>query len=240
MSHGIYISMTQASGDSHRLDRIADELANQNTVGYVGVHERAKALPGPKTDLAQGLGEKVLTEVTSAGVDLRPGPLMQTGRNLDIALPEGRFLKVKSRGGAPAYTRAGNLSVDHQGTLRVGHRPLLGTEGEPVRVPAGANIAVRDDGSVRVGNTTVAQIPLFALSGQLERTAGDEVRLGAEGQATQVADTITTGALEGSNADPLRAVVDLVSVQRSFDHAMQAIDTYSQMDSRVTDIGRVG
>lgn len=239
MSHGIYVSMSQASSDSRRLERIADDLANQNTVGYVSVTELAQEKRGPALKDGPQLNEKVMTELQSGGIDMRPGPLMQTGRNLDVALPEGRFLKVQSKKGGASYTRAGNITVDHKGTLRVGHRPLLNTDGAPVQVPPGARVRIFDDGTIKAQGQTVAEVPLFALSGEMTRTAGDEIRLGEQGQAQQVYDRITTGALEGSNADPLRAVVDLVSVQRSFAHAMQAIDTYSQIDSAANELGRI-
>lgn len=239
MSHGIYVSMSQASADMRRLERIADDLANQDTVGYVSVAERYSDKRGPQVEDGPQLNAKVMTEVGNGGVNLKPGPLMQTGRNLDVALPEGTFLKVESKRGGPSYTRAGNITVDHKGTLRIGHRPLLNVDGAPVQVPPGVKVRIHDDGTIQAQGQVVAQLPMFALSGEMTRTTGDEIRLGPNGQAEQVAARVTTGALEGSNADPLRAVVDMVTVQRSFAHAMQAIDTYSQIDSSSNDIGRI-
>ena len=60
---------------------------------------------------------------------------------------------------------------------------------------------------------------------------------GAGGQAVPAAVAVRSGEIE--TGQPLEAAVSLISLQRGFDAAMQAIQTYRRMDDRSTELGRV-
>lgn len=234
MSTGIYTAMSAASAQRARLDDVSDRLANKDTAGYVGRQRRLVQRRYDAAELQSNIRDKRLTAVEDGGVDMRPGAIVQTERPLDVILEPGRFLKVRGRDGQAAYTRAGNLRVDAQGRLSVGTRALLDVGGRQVEVPPG-ELSIGRDGALVVGDEQVGQLAQFSLRGEVTRVGADEVRATAD----LASGSVETGNLEMGASDPLRAVVQLVTVQRQFDHAMQAVDTYSRLDQRSAELGRI-
>lgn len=101
--------------------------------------------PGFKADLYQaqtlyanmgGSNDKTsFTIQNSNSLDLSPGDIITTGRNLDIAIEGNGWFAVSSTQGKEAYTKAGNLRLDANGMLTTasGH-PVLGNGG-PISIP---------------------------------------------------------------------------------------------------------
>ena len=50
---------------------------------------------------------------------------------------------------------------------------------------------------------------------------------------------VASGEVELGNASALEATIALVTAQRSYDASMQAIQTYRQLDQRVSELGRI-
>jgi flagellar basal body rod protein FlgG len=51
--------------------------------------------------------------------------------------------------------------------------------------------------------------------------------------------TLRVGELELGNVSALDSTVQMINVQRQFDMAMQAIQTYRKLDDRATQVGLV-
>jgi flagellar hook protein FlgE len=97
---------------------LADNIANQNTVGFKSgradfVDLLAGSLGGGSGAIVTGSGSAVknITRV------LTQGTFEFTGRGLDLGIDGNGFLMVQDRVGVTYYTRAGNLSVDPDGNL---------------------------------------------------------------------------------------------------------------------------
>jgi len=59
-------------------------------------------------------------------------------------------------------------------------------------------------------------------------------------QMTQSTDgSLRTGELELGNVTALESTVAMIGAQRNYELAMQAIQTYRQLDQRVVEVGRV-
>lgn len=106
-SHGIAIAV------------IADNIANQNTVGFKSGRADftdllAGSLGGGGGAVSPGSG----SAVKSVTRILNQGTFEFTGRDLDIGIDGNGFLLVRDGTGSVFYTRAGNLSVDAEGNLR--------------------------------------------------------------------------------------------------------------------------
>lgn len=233
MANGIYVAMNGASARTTQLEAVADNLANVDTPGFRANRTAFEAfLP------AGGRGEEGHVAAVKTSADPRPGRIVETGRPLDLVPADGAFLSVSTEAGA-AYTRAGHLEVDAEGRLLAGGRQVLDTRGRPIDVPIDTPVTVGEDGVVRTGDQPLARLGLYRIEGDLERTAPTLLRPASDAQVVASDAEVRTGHLEVSASSALEATVQLVGAQRSFDTAMQALETYRRLDQRATDIGRV-
>jgi flagellar basal-body rod protein FlgF len=227
--------MSAAVARAAQLDSIADNLANAETPGFKATRPAFRAFlpPGPT--------DKVLAGVVSTGVDMRPGPTNTTDNPLDV-LPDGdAYLGVRLSSGQLAYTRNGHLERGPNGELLASGLPVLGTSGEPVTVPAGADPRIESNGNVVVGrNTVVDTLALFQAQGPMDKIAPCLLQPSAGASMSPTADsTVRVGELEMGNVSALDSTVQMINAQRQFDMAMQAIQTYRKLDDRANQVGLV-
>src|SRR5690606_36888950 len=79
-----------------------------------------------------------------------PGPLMQTGRDLDVAVDGRGLTAVQAPDGSEAYTRAGDLRVDAFGLLTTGTGlPVMG-DGGPIALPPFEALEIAGDGTISI------------------------------------------------------------------------------------------
>lgn len=235
MADGLYVGMTAAVARAQQLDSIADNLANAQTPGFKA------SRPSFQAFLPEGAAssEKISTAAVATAVDLRSGPVSQTGRALDV-LPDGdRFLTVRRGSGELAYTRDGALTVDEGGQVRASGEVLVDPLGHPLTVPPGTEPTIDAQGQLLVGGRPAGRLALAELSGNIEKLGGALLAPGAGGAARPVEGTVRTGLRELGNAPALEAAVQLISAQRNFDGAMQAITTYRRLDERAAELGRI-
>lgn len=238
MADGMYIAMNGAAARERQLESIADNLANAQTPGYKAQRPAFQSFLAATRDGSKPAKEQVHPLAVSTALDQREGLAQPTGRNLDV-IPHGRgFMAVDRENGERGYTRVGSLTVDTERRLTSNGRPVLGTTGGPILVPAGGEPVIGEDGSVRVGANTVGHIALFELNGAIDRVAPGVLAPGAGGAAVPVTSGFRTGAVEQSNVNALETTIELISAQRHFESSMQALTTYRTIDQKANEIGR--
>lgn len=235
MADGIYVGMAAASARAAQLDSIADNLANIETPGFKA------ARPAFASFLPQGgsQNDKVFAAAVATGIDMRPGAAVATDNPLDI-LPEGDlYLGVESPSGQTSYTRNGKLQISADGQLQVMGNAVLNAAGAPINVPLGAIPTINDNGDVSVDGTVIDTIGLFSIQGPVDRN-GMAMLVPAAGTTVEAAEgKVMVGTLEMGNATPLESTVAMIGAQRHFETAMQAIQTYKNLDARATEVGRI-
>jgi flagellar basal-body rod protein FlgF len=235
VADGIYVGMSAAAARAAQLESISDNLANVETPGFkAGRPSFQSFLPG------RGTTDKVFTAAVATGTDVSPGTTVTTDNPLDV-IPDGDlYLGVQTPQGI-AYTRNGKISVNPDGHLSVAGHPLLGRSGDPIVVPEGVPPTIDSEGNVIVGGASVDRLALFQVQGPVDRVG--LTLLGASaGTTVQPVDeggTVRVGELEMGNVQPLECTVAMITAQRNFESAMQAIQTYRQLDQRATEVGRV-
>jgi flagellar basal-body rod protein FlgG len=238
---------TGLSALNTKLDVIANNLANVNTTGFKSSRANfqdllyiERAQPGVEntngdqrpTGLYVGLGVKV----SGTQVDFEQGTLINTGRDLDIAVEGEGFLKVKvedSLAGGFAYTRAGNLAINKDGELVLANDQ--GRRVEPsIKIPEDAlrPIHIGTDGKVsilRAGSTTPEELDQLQLTVFINpaglKQVGENlfVETAASGQPLEGnpgednRGLIRQNFLEGSNVDPTRELIEMIRTQRAFE-----------------------
>jgi len=150
---------TGMSAQQMMVDVIANNLANINTSGFkrsqINFGELLYiTLQEPGTEVASGINSPGGLEIGS-GVRVistikvyTPGELLNTGRNLDIAISGDGFLQVSLPNGDIGYTRDGSLQINANGEIVT----TTGYTIEPaITVPTDAtSIDIGKDGGVNV------------------------------------------------------------------------------------------
>src|SRR6202000_2347174 len=160
------------------------------------------------------------------GADYTPGPIQQTGNPLDVAVEGPGWLTVQPADGNEAYTRAGNLHIDENGQLVNATNQVVLGNGGPVSVPPGAEITIGKDGTVSAltpgdpptAVVTVDQLKLVNPDPPTLTRGDDGLFRTADGNPADAdpAVTVAPASLEGSNVNPVSAMVSMITNARQF------------------------
>jgi flagellar basal-body rod protein FlgF len=225
MDRLIYLAMSGAKATLQRQDTLANNLANASTTGFRAEMQAFRAVP----IRGDGASTRAFALESTIGHDPSPGPVMSTGRALDVAVSGNSWLAVQSLDGTEAYTRAGSLQVNAEGQLvTLAGLPVVG-DGGPINLPANASIEVGTDGSLT--STVPGQRPAQAGRLKLVTPEAPMVR-GTDGlfRAADGADLpndatarVMSGSLEGSNVSPVQTMVAMIAAARQFEQQMKAL-----------------
>ena len=234
MADGIYVGMSAAMARASQLDAIADNLANIESPGFKGVRPAFASFlpPGAATD-------KVLTGAVATTLDMRPGTTETTDSQTDV-IPDGDlFLGVQMGGGKMGFTRNGHIEVSPDGALQIAGLPVLDTAGAPIIVPPQSDVTIESTGEVKAGKQVVATLSLWSGQGPMDKVGPALMTPSAGTQMNQASDgSVRVGELELGNVTALESTVAMIGAQRNYELAMQAIQTYRQLDQRVVEVGR--
>ena len=226
MDRMIYLSMSGAKSTMQRQDVLANNLANASTTGFRAELQAFRAVPVR----GDGASTRVYALETTTGYDPSAGPLTQTGRPLDVAMQGNAWLAVQALDGTEAYTRAGSLQVNAEGTLSTsGGLAVLG-EGGPITLPPDSAPQIAADGTVSVRQPNGSITPLGRLklvTPEAPLTRGDDALFrAAEGELPGDPNArLQDGALEGSNVNPIENMVAMIAAARQFEAQMKMLQT---------------
>jgi flagellar basal-body rod protein FlgF len=242
---GMYTAASGALVAQSAVDTIANNLANVNTTGFkrqvliaqaqprrdlyrFQTDPSAKAgAPGVPAQVAIGaLGNGA--QVYDTPADYAQGTIAATGNDLDVALSGPGFFAIRGGNGALRYTRDGEFVRDQNGylTAQNGDR-VLGQNGAPIVLPQSGKVGIAADGTISVDGQRYDKLDVveFADTANLRPEGSNRfVDAGAGARAATGTSTLQ-GSLEKSNADVVRSMVDLISMQRWFDANQKSIQT---------------
>lgn len=225
MISGIYHLIDTSLVQQLRFETVSNNIANLNTTGF---KKRMLSF------------DRALTQNYKAPSDLSPGPLRQTGNNLDVALDTHGFFEIQTPEGS-CFTRDGAFTRNAEGLLvnRSGY-PVLGQNG-PIQIE-GQNVEIGLDGQVRVDGSSVDTLRIVDFENPLKLKNIGASAFKYDGDAAEVrtaADVrIHQGYLEGANVDPTQEMIKMIEVFRTFESAQKAIQCIDEMNSKmVNDYG---
>jgi flagellar basal-body rod protein FlgF len=229
MDKSIYTAMVGAKSVLHAQAVTSHNLANLSTTGF-------------RAELAtfgwQNIGDEAATvraigTAATTGFNTTVGPMVSTGRDLDVAIQGPGWFAVQAEDGTEAYTRAGNFRLDPTGELQTpSGRAVLG-DGGPVVLPPHSSLTIGSNGEITVvplgqgpeapaiiGRLKLVNPPVNSLS-----RGGDGLFRLTDGgiAASDPTVEIGTGMLEGSNVNAAQALVSMIEISRHFDMQMRAI-----------------
>lgn len=231
MDRLVFTALSGARQVVQRQDAIAQNLANASTSGYRAAMFAARAVPAG----AEPGQARVFAQEGSTGTDFTGGPLMQTGRELDVAPQLHAWIAVQGGDGREAYTRAGALQIDAAGILRApGGFAVLG-DGGPIEIPQDTQITIAPDGTVSAIPATgaknavvsVGRIKIASLDPKGIVRGDDGLFRTADGKPAELDDQarLRSGTLEASNVNVVESMVGMIGAARQFEMQMRMIST---------------
>lgn len=229
----IYTVMSGAERALREQQVRANNLANADTPGFRADKSFATAMRTP----GYGYDARHQSELSARGISERAGAIRQTGRELDVAITGDGYLAVQHAGGE-AYTRAGSIAMDAEGTLTVNGRPLLG-DGGPIVLPPTASVQIGADGTVSVlppGQTEMQPVDRLKRvkpepGALVKNEAGLLVPRDPRTATLPQNDTvqIKAGYLEGSNVSAVEEMVATMATSRDFEIQMKLYGAAERM-----------
>jgi len=235
MDKALYIAMTGAKHNMMAQAVNANNLANANTTGFKEDLAVARTSIVPAA-IAHDSRAYAVTQTPAT--DFTAGPLMQTGRDLDIAIDGDAWLAVLDEGGQEVYTRSASLMVDANGQLLTDKGQQVVGNGGPIAVPPYESILIGVDGSITVrgmGQGPEVLVTLDRLKlvtpeeGTLIKNANGDITL-REGEVANVdaGARVVSGFLEGSNVDTIKAMVEMLSLSRQYEAQVKVMQTVGE------------
>ena len=242
MDRLIYTAMTGAKHAFVQQAGVAHNLANASTVGYRAMEHRFRAVP------IQGEGAATRAFVVDASVAnaFEQGPLMATGRALDVAVQGAGWIAVETPGGNEAYTRAGNLQINANGQLQTASGLNVVGDGGPIAIPPDNSITIGSDGTISTvplfgtpNNTSVVARIKLVNPPENELVRGDDgLFRRASGAPADRDETVTVApeTLEGSNVNPVDSMVSMISLARQFEMQIKMLQSADANASKASQI----
>lgn len=251
MDHAIYTAMGAANAALDRQAITSNNLANVSTAGFRAQLAAFRAIPvnGPS------FATRTLVTESTPYHDDSMGVVNQTGRNLDVALPQDGWLAVSLPDGSEAYTRAGNIDVNSDGLLNVRGLPLMGDGGQ-ITAPPKAELTIAADGTItargagdqpkalsQIGKLKMVNAKIQDLTrgdDGLFHIAPDSPNGGLMQLPADPVLRLTPGALESSNSNPAQSIVDMIASARDFDMNMKVISSVDDNDKKANQLLSMG
>ncbi len=251
MNPAMWISKTGVQAQETKLQAIANNIANVNTVGFKrdrvvfeDLFYQIDVQPGAQRDDAavspSGVQLGNGTRLVGTQKVFTTGNLQTTDQALDVAIVGRGFLQVLQANGELAYTRAGQLQVDADGRLVTAQGLPLQPEivipadatavtiGENGMVAATVGGAMNELGQLNLANF-VNPAGLLALGDNLyqETVASGAPNEGVAGE--EGFGKLKQGALESSNVQVVEEMVDMIAAQRTYEMNTKVLSAADNM-----------
>jgi flagellar basal-body rod protein FlgF len=246
MDEMIYLAMTGAKQTEYAQTINTNNLANATTTGFrADLHSFSSTpIQGP------GVDSRINAVVESYGTDFTHGALAATGRDLDIAIDTDGFIAVQSADGTEAYTRSGNLTIQSGGLLATASGQLVLGNNGPVAIPDHEMLSIGSDGTISVqpvgqGPETLATVDRIKLvnpdTALLNKGTDGLFRLPEGEIASAAAEVrITSGALEQSNVNIAKTLVNMIELSRQYETQINIIKTSEENADAAAQMMKLG
>jgi flagellar basal-body rod protein FlgF len=241
MQSGLYVALSGQVALERRLQTIASNVANMNTVGYRadGVSFEAQmAKAGDSTVAFAGSGSDFISR--------QAGGTTKTGNPLDVAIQGDAWLGVKTPAGT-VYTRDGRLTIKDSGELTtLNGYSVLDAGGAPIQLDPSAGLPdISRDGMISQKGNQVGALGLFAIDDRAKLARYNNSGVIPDKPATPVLDFakngVAQGFVEGSNVNPIMEMTKLITVSRAFDGINTASEkTESSLTDAIKTLGSSG
>ncbi|MEN8892162.1 flagellar basal-body rod protein FlgG [Planktotalea arctica] len=252
-SNAMHVAKTGLNAQQTRMQVIANNLANLNTVGFKSDRANFESLlyQVKRSGGDQTSEGTALTSALALGTGVRAvntqklysqGGMVNTDNSFDLAIDGQGFFQVLMPDARVGYTRNGSFSRSAEGTLTTASGYVVQPE---IQIPEDAiEVNVSQDGIVsarsadqdepqEIGQLTLAS---FANPRGLQ-PVGESflVQTIASGEPTVAAPQaqgigkLVQGSLESSNVNVVQQLVEMIETQRAYEVSSKAITSSDEM-----------
>lgn len=236
MDKYLYVAMTGASQNALAQRAHANNLANISTNGFQKDLEQARSMPV----FGDSFPARAFAMSERPATDFTPGALVETGRDLDVAVSGPGWIAVQNPDGGESYVRTGSLNVDALGVLRAGNgMPVMGNGG-PIAVPPEQKIEIGQDGTVSIramgeGPRVMAEVDRIklvnpdlrnmnkGLDGSIRTKDGQPAPFDANVQ-------LVSGFQEASNVNAVDEMTSVLALAKQFELHVKMMNTAKEGD----------
>ncbi|WP_117190964.1 flagellar basal-body rod protein FlgF [Rhizobium terrae] len=241
MQSGLYVGISSQIALERRLNTIADNIANMNTVGFRSTEVKFdEVLSKTQNDI-----NAKVAFVTQGNdyLSTRTGQLQQTGNPLDFAIKGDAWFAIETPAGQ-VLTRDGRFTMDETGQLRsIRGFPVLDAGGAQIQLNReGGPPTVGADGILRQDGNQVATLGLFTadISKGFNRYENEGVIPVDNPQPVveSFENAIAQGYIEQSNVNGIGEMTQLIQVNRAFESISALMkDSESSLDDAIKTLG---
>ena len=245
MSQALYDIASKSIAQEVRLDMLANNLANVNSVGFKKDMLAVQKSMDGGDDRGGSDGSAPSSESFPyvSFTSFSSGSLRPTQNPLDCALEGTGFFCVKTEEGTE-YTRNGvfSLNRDHFLVTQDG-LPVLGEKG-PVQVGDG-EVVIDEQGVVRVDGTMADTLKVvdFKEPHRLRKTTDARFTAGSgTGMEELKAETtvVRQGFVESSNVNPVRVMTEMIEVLRGYESYQKVMQFMNDTTMKtINEVGRL-
>ena len=249
MVRGLYIAGTGMMLQRRQMEIVTNNVANADTIGYKKDYLLSHSFDSVLVRRINDAGSRPYapvgplhlgTQVDQKHINFDNGSIEVTERPTDLALIGDAFFVVETADGE-RYTRNGAFYIDSHGYLVDGSGNfLLGQNGE-IYV-GGLNFSVSEQGVVWVDNQPVDTIRVvsFEDNQQLRKQGSSLFYSTAEPLGEANPYIVRQGALEASNVDIGREMVDMITLYRTYEANQRMVTLIDEsVGKAVNEIGRL-
>jgi len=256
MLRGLYNSAMGMTTQMQRMDVVANNLANADTLGFkrdvVVTQSFADALGQRIREYDLGITNRPNVGFMSLGTfvhtlhtDFSIGSLRLTGGALDLAMDGLGFFQinhVSSTGEETLkFTRSGNFLLNQDRILMtMDGMAVLSASGNPITIPDG-EIVILANGEIQVNGEAIDQIGMVQFEDpQTLRAFGNNLFMTTEESVIEpFAGNLIQGYLENSNVNTVREMVEMISLARVYEANQHAFGIRDQIFGQaVSEIAR--
>ncbi|MDF3874039.1 flagellar basal-body rod protein FlgF [Pseudomonas putida] len=236
MDKMLYVAMTGASQNALAQKAHANNLANVSTLGFQRDLEQARSMPV----FGESLPSRAYAMTERPATDFDHGPLVETGRDLDVAVDGDGWIAVQAPDGSEAYTRTGSLNIDALGVLRTGSGLAVLGNGGPIAIPPEEKVEIGQDGTISI--RSLGESP--AVMAEVDRikmvkpdlaslTKGTDGLIRTRDGQPAAADAtvkVVSGFQEGSNVNAVDEMTSIMALSRQFELQVKMMTAAKEND----------
>ncbi len=246
MDRLVYISAVGLGNIEQAQAARANNLANVSTNGF-----RADLARVMTTEVqGDGYQGRAYGVNDGMGVDMSHGNMIETGRDLDLAVSGDGLFSVLMPDGSEGYSRNGALQIDSAGRLMNAQGLQVMGRGGPIALPPFESIVFGADGAITIrpqgqGPDALVQIDQLKLVNPDPQTLVKDssgLLVDAAGETLVPADEVRVqaGFLESSNVNAMNELTEILSLARQFELEVRMMKTAESNDEAAAQLLRIG
>jgi len=261
MSIALNAAVSAAQIAKIRIEVLSNDIANKSTTGYKALDVRTGDLPytsfaaqasgsqeeGAFSQIQVGNGAKVVSTTKI----LRQGDPRLTNQPLDMMINGSGYFVIALPNGSRAYTRDGSFTLDKDSMLTTKTGERVVGEGGEIEIKGNlSTFEVDSTGSMSIIDASGKRVKIGRIilnyfnNEQALEAIGNNMCVETFGSGTyqEIAPgehgsgKILNKALESSNVDPIKVVMDLLEAQNSYEIAFRIIEVVNKIERKANDI----